>query len=611
MTRNALTALLLCVGLTAQAAPVAAQTNPSTASSKPGETKITDEYLRQLVQAAAERAGVANPALGAASSAQSGPAPGGQTTTPQGQGGSTPGAQNAAPKVDLSIDDAIKLALDRNLDIAVQRLNPSTYDYSVSSLVANYLPSLVSLVSTGSVTNPATTRISGASTVGAGIYQGTNTFNGGVSQNFRWGGGSLTATLNNSRQLSTSQNVLYNPVYSTNWSAQYVQPLLRNFSIDTNREQLVVTKLNQDISEIQLQSTIINTVSNVRNAYWDLVFAVQSVDVAQQSVTLADQLVRDNQTRVEIGTMAPIDVVQAQSQAALQRQNLATAVGTMRTAEIALKRLIVGGTQDTNWTATISPTDRPDFVPQPIDIAAAVRRGLQNRTDLQQARKSLAVNDVTLKYLRNQVLPQADVTARYGLIGAGGSQLTNCTGSGVNQICSGTIPGGYTDALNTVLHGQYPTWSVQMNVTYPLGFSSAEATVARARVQQSQVEAQLHQVELQIATDITNAAVNVESNVERVQAAVAAREFAQRTLDAEQSKFEVGMSTNYFVVQAQRDLATAQNNELQAVLAYRKSLVELERLQQTSLTTSNITILGQTTAVGTTVRTTTTGTTGP
>jgi outer membrane protein TolC len=134
---------------------------------------------------------------------------------------------------------------------------------------------------------------------------------------------------------------------------------------------------------------------------------------------------------------------------------------------------------------------------------------------------------------------------------------------------------------------------VQLNVSYPLGTSAAEATVARARVQENQVQAQLKQIELQIATDVTNAATNVQNNVERVQAAQAAREFAQRTLEAEQSKFEVGMSTNYFVVQAQRDLATAQNNELQAVLAYRKSLVELERLQQTSLTTSNITILGR------------------
>src|SRR5204862_4304291 len=139
------------------------------------------------------------------------------------------------------------------------------------------------------------------------------------------------------------------------------------------------------------------------------------------------------------------------------------------------------------------------------------------------------------------------------------------------------------------------------NISGPRGTSAQEANVARARIQQNQVEAQLKQIELQIATDVTNAGVTVESNAERVQAAQAAREFAQRQLEAEQSKFEVGMSTNYFVVQAQRDLATAQNNELQAVLAYRKSLVELERLQQTTLSSLNVTILSPTAAGTTTV----------
>jgi outer membrane protein TolC len=242
---------------------------------------------------------------------------------------------------------------------------------------------------------------------------------------------------------------------------------------------------------------------------------------------------------------------------------------------------------------TLDPVERPDFVPAPIDVAAAVRRGLENRTDLQQARKNLQVNDVTLKYLKNQVLPQADVVARYGLIGQGGTQFSNCTGTGITRSCSTTIPGGYGDALSSLFNANYPTWNVSLNVSYPLGTSAQEANVARAHIQQNQVEAQLKQIELQIATDVTNAATNVQSNVERVQAAQVAREFAQRTLEAEQSKFEVGMQTNYFVVQAQRDLATAQNNELQAILAYRRSLVELERLQQTSLTTSNITILGR------------------
>jgi outer membrane protein len=373
-----------------------------------------------------------------------------------------------------------------------------------------------------------------------------------------------------------------------------------------------VSKINRDISDVQLRSTITNTLSNVRNAYWDYVFAVESVDVAKQSVDLANQLVKDNQTRVEVGTMAPIDVVEAQSQAATQQQNLVTAQGAMRTAELALKRMIVSGTQDPNWNVQIDPTDRPDFRAESIDIEAAVRRALSERTDLDIAKKTVQENDVTLRFLSDQLKPQADFVGTYGLAGLGGSQLIT-TGQGVNRTVTGSIPGGYADALNSLFGRNFPRWTAQLNISYPLGQSSQQTSVARARVQLNQVNAQLKQIELQIATDVTNAAINVQSGVERVQASQAAREFAQKTLEAEQSKFEVGMSTNYNVILAQRDLATAQSNELQSVLNYRKSLVELERLQQTTLTNLNITVLstagGGTTGGGATGGATTGGAT--
>jgi outer membrane protein len=560
MTRNAwVTAAMVAAVVSSSAAPALAQ-----------KLSVTDAHVQELIRAAAERAG-ATPGLGAQN----------QTAAPA-LNGST---------VQLSLDEAIKLALDRNLDIAVQRLNPQTFDFSIAAIQSVYKPTLTSTLNAQSFANASTNTVNGAA-AGTAITTETTNWNGGLAQQFRWGGGNAQVTLNNSRQTSDNPTRFYKTQYSPNWSFQYNQPLLRNFKIDSTRQQLVVTKLNQDISEIQLQALIINTVSNVRNAYWDYVFATQSVEVAKRSVELAEQLVRDNQTRVEIGTMAPIDVVQAQSQAATQRQNLATAEGTRRSNELTLKRLIVNGTQDPNWSANLVPTDRADFTPAPIDIPAAVRRALENRTDLQQARKNLQVNDVTFKYLRNQTAPQADLVARYGLAGQGGTVI-QYEGQGITRVAVGEIPGGYADALSTLFRNNYPSWNVALNVSYPLGTSQADANIARARIQQNQVEAQLKQIELQIATDVTNAATQVMNNVERVQAAQAAREFAQRQLEAEQSKFEVGMSTNYFVVQAQRDLATAQNNELSAILAYRRSQVELERLQQTSLSGANITILGR------------------
>jgi outer membrane protein len=533
------------------------------------QAQVSDARIRELVKQAADKLA--------------------QTDTSV-QPPATGAPAQARPVVRLTLDEAVKLALDRNLDIAVQRLNPEINDIAIASVRSIYHPVLTSTVGPQSVTQLPTSQLQ-LGTGGAATVSETMTYNAGVAQSVPWGGGSLAIGLNNFRRSTNSNNALFNPQFQSAWSFAYTQPLLRNFALDTTRQQLQVTKINRDISDVQLRATITNTLSNVRNAYWDYVFAIQSVEVAQKSVGLAEQLVKDNQTRVEVGTMAPIDVVQAQSQAATARQNLAVAQQTMRTAELVLKRLIVGGTEDANWAAQLDPVDRPEFAAQTIDIEAAIRRALAERTDLDIARKNIAANDVTLRYLQDQLKPQADVAVNYIPQGVGGTQIIRQSNQQLGSSISQQIPLGITEAFSTLFRNQYPQWTAQVNFSYPLGTSAQEANVARARVQLTQVQAQVKQIELQVATDVTNAAVTVQSNVDRVQAAQAARELAEKQLEAEQSKFEVGMSTNYNVIQSQRDLATAQNNELQAILNYRKSQVELERLQQTTLQNLNITVL--------------------
>jgi outer membrane protein len=565
MTRNGM--------ILALAAVLAATT---TTASAQGSAAASDAHIQDLMRQAAERLGL---------QAQT-------ATTPTPQTPGAAAAQGTMPVVQLTLDDAVKLALDRNLDIAVQRLNPEINDIAIARIASIYHPALTSTLNANSNTRPSTSSIAGSAVAGAPIVTGLSTYNAGVAQSVPWGGGAFTVAINNNRQTTTSQNTLYNPTYNTNWSGTYTQPLLRGFSIDNTRQALQVTRINRDISDVQLRSTITNTLSNVRNAYWNYVYTIQAADVAQQSVNLADQLVKDNQTRVEVGTMAPIDVVTAQSQAATARQNLVAAQSAMHTNELTLKRLIVSGTQDPNWNAHLDPSDRPEFRPEAIDIPTAIRRALSERTDLDIAKKDVQANDVTLKYLSDQLKPQADFVGSYGLVGVGGSLLTFPEGSsGVNRISNGSIPGGYVDAVSSLFTTNFPVWTAQINFSYPLGLSSQQASVARARVQLGQVQAQVRQIELQVATDVTNAAVTAQSAAERVQAAQAARELAQKTMEAEQSKFEVGMSTNYNVILTQRDLATAQINELQAILNYRISLVELERLQQTTLQNLNITLL--------------------
>jgi outer membrane protein TolC len=479
-------------------------------------------------------------------------------------------------RVELTLDNAVERALDRNLDLAVERLTPQTYDYSLAGLDATFHPNLISTFGTRSQTTFTRSQTAG----GDILSTDTLTANNGVQQNLKWGGGSYAVAFNNNRQEQSDLFATRNPVLNTNVFMAFSQPLLRSLRTDAVRTQLKITKINQEMSETQLRATVVRTVANVRNAYWDLVYAIQAEEVAQNSLQLATKLVEDNRARVEVGTLAPLDVTQAEAEQANRRQTLAQARATHGTAELALKRLIVNGTEDPYWTANIEPVDRPTYSTETVDVAGAVRRALSSRTDLEQSKKQVQSNDVSIKSLSDAQLPALDLTASYGLAGIGGTQFVRPPGSALGAAPTQIIPSGFSDALGLLTDGRAPSWNFQLNFSYPLGTSPAEAATARARLQQRQTIAQSRQLELQIATEVTNAALLVDSNRERLQAATAAKELADLRLSAEQSRFEVGLSTNFFVVQAQRDLRDAQNAELRALLDYRRAQVDFERVQE-------------------------------
>ena len=482
--------------------------------------------------------------------------------------------QAGRPIRDMRLSDVVALALEKNLDIAVERINPSAVDLQIAGFKNTYLPLVTSTIVQRDVYQLPRDQLQG----GDRVSQATTTFNGAVTQNIPRYGGTFSATFNNNRQDSSSALVRFNPKFTTGLTLAYTQPLLRGLVIDQTRQQLQITQINREISEEQLRATVTQTLANVRNAYWDLVFSRNATDVAQRALQLADKLVEDNRARVEVGTLAPLDIVQAEAEAATRRQALALAEATLQTAELALKRYIVSGTEDPLWRQELRPIDLPSLEPAPADIEGAVRRALERRTDLITARKNLQSSDVSLRFLRNNMLPEVDLTASYGGQGIGGTFLERDSSFG-GQITN-RIPGGYSDALSLLRRLDYPSWNVQATVSYNLFGSQAEAQFARARLQKTQSQGRLRALELQVATEVTNAALSVQSNLKRVEAAVAARELAEKRLEAEQSKFEVGMTTNFFVVQAQRDLRDAQNTELRALADYRKSLVIFERVQE-------------------------------
>jgi outer membrane protein len=230
--------------------------------------------------------------------------------------GQTPSPAQAAtttgPRISLTADEAVARALERNVTLAQQRLTPQTYDYSLAATYAFYRPTLNSTVSTNSATTLARQTIEG----GVRTNSDTAVWNAGVAQNMRWQGGSYQVNWTNNRIASNQNNNIFNPAYSAGFQGIFTQPLLANRKIDNTRTNLLTTEIQQDISELDLTSTTASTVAQVRNAYWELVFSVLNLENQRASLDLSSKLVQDNRARVEIGTMAPIDIVQAQAEVA-------------------------------------------------------------------------------------------------------------------------------------------------------------------------------------------------------------------------------------------------------------------------------------------------------
>lgn len=481
----------------------------------------------------------------------------------------------AGPTINLSEQEAIARATERNLTLVSERIAPLTWDFSMAATRANYLPTLTSTVGSVNQTDLNTSAFSG----GVRTTSETQSWSSGLTQQLWKGGGSYTIQWNNSRNETSSTNSTCNPCFSSGLQAQITQPILRNRAIDNTRATILTNEINQDIAELNLSGTEVRILAQVRNAYWELAYARQAVEAAERSLELATKLVGDNRARVEIGTMAPIDIVQAQAEEANRRQQLVTAQATLRNNELALKRLIVNGTGDDLWQATIVPVDRPTVTAQPLDLEAAVRTALTNRTDIAVTRKNLEAAEITIRTLENQTMPGLDFIGQLNLAGRAGVGVPRV--DPITGVLVSPPVGGYLDTLQNIGAFDAPTWNFRMQFSYPIGTSAAKANVARQRLLRQQTEAGLKAAELQIATEVTAAALAVRNSLEAMQAATVSRELAEQRLQAVQSKFDVGMSTNFEVVQAQRDLNDARNSELRQQLNYQRALVDFQRVQIT------------------------------
>lgn len=483
-----------------------------------------------------------------------------------------PEAKDDRPKLELSLDDAVERALKNNAGLTVQRYNPASSAEDVRSAEGAFDPFVTGVLHKNSNDTPATSSFS------PNINTKTWTWNVGANQLLKTGG-VWTLAFDNQKQDTTSPFSSFNPSYGSNLTLGFTQPLLKNFRTDFQRTELRVSKNNREVSDISFRETVINTVSNVKKLYYDVVFSIDNLDTARKSLALAQKLLDENQIKVKVGTLAPLDVVQAESEVASREGDVISAENSRVNAEDLLKAVIFGKNDPAMWALQIVPTDKPTADRRDVNVDAALQNALDRRTDITVARKNLESLGLNVRLAKNQVLPQLDFVGSYGATGQGGTQLIRDTSNGFGGPVVDTIPGGYGDALDSVFKRDYPGWMIGVNLSVPILNRQGKAARAKAQISEEQAQADMTRLELQIATEVRAAGRAVQTNWNLVDATHAARVLADRRLDAEEKKFAAGMSTNFFVTQAQRDLAVAEVNELQAILNYRKSLIEFDRVQ--------------------------------
>jgi outer membrane protein len=491
----------------------------------------------------------------------------------------TPAAPAQSDIRRISIDEAVALALENNLDLQVDRITPQIQDLTVAQARSAYTPVFSSNVDWNDQTQPPASLLAGNASQ---IVGNNSSYDFGFGGFNRWGG-NYSLAFNNARATTNNIFTNFNPQFASNISASYTQPLLRNFKIDGTRQQLLVSLKNREIADEQLRQSIALTTRNVRNAYYDLMYTVGNLNVQRQSLALAEQLLKDNRARVEIGTMAPIDIVQAEAEVAQREESVIVAEAAISRAEDRLRALVFNPSSPDFWRLRIEPTEQVQFRPALVDTDSAVANALQRRTDLNQVRKQLEANDVNIRYFRNQTLPDVNATLTYFSQAIGGTSFIRDPTSGFPGTVIGQLEKSYSSTLQTMFSGDFPTWTLQMQISYPIGQAGAEAALARSRLQDQQYRRQIQSQELLVATQIREFGRQVTTNTKRVEATRASRVLAERRLEAEEKKFQAGMTTSFLVFQAQRDLNQARNNELQALVDYVKSTVDFEAAQETPL----------------------------
>jgi len=514
----------------------------------------------------------------------------------------------------LSLREALSMALENNKDIEVARQNVRIAEFDLRGSQGAYDPRFTTQAFYERIESPISSFLSGGqngSTIQSD-YTGTARLEGQSPVL----GGTYHLDFSSVRLNTNNQFIALNPQYPTTLSFTYAQPLWRGLKIDNSRRQIEIARKNLSLTDAQFRQRAIDTITNVQRAYWDLVFALRSLQVQRDAVTVARTQLEHNKRLVNEGQLAPIDVVAAQAQISTYEQRVFSALEEVSRSENNLKNMISENQKAQIWTQSIVPTDPVELSVPEVSLPDALKTAMENRPELQQSAVLQEINQIDQRYFKDQTKPAIDLVGTYGVSGLAGSVST----AGVNpftasslqvrqrvdelsvlagleplpvvppQTFSPELLGGYGQSLQNLLANRYGNFKVGVQISLPLRNRTAEAQLGRSLVEGERIGTQREQLEQTIQVDVRNALQSVRSSEARLRAAAATREANEQQFASEQRKLDAGQSTTFLVLERQTSLTESRGLELKAQTDLNKAIADLQRATGNALRVNSIVV---------------------
>jgi outer membrane protein TolC len=517
-------------------------------------------------------------------------------------------------QMEISLDQALTMALANNKDIESARIDRLESDYTLTAAQGAFDPQLNVTSYWEQQTIPIASSLGGSAT--GSLLNKTYQADPGITQPLPWGGGTFKTDFSSEDAYSNNTFLSLNPQYETSLNFSYTQPLWRNLLYDSNRHQIDVAKKNRSLTDQQFRQRVMAVVLQAEQSYWELEYAYNNLQVQLDAVRIGIQQDESNRRQEEQGLLAPIDVVAAQTQLANFEVGAYAAQSALTGAENALKELVLPDRTDTQWSAALIPNTPADVRAPLTPLADAIAEAIANRPEIAQVKINGEINQKDVRYYRDQTKPQINLTALYSRAGLAGvvlppgpnpftagfgplttqinelSALAGLPGLPPISFGSATVPpvlvGNYGKSLAGIWNGDFPTMEVQLNISLPIRNRTADANLGKSLAETRRIKNQMQQTEQNIQSDVRTAMENLQMAQLRLQAAAVARESAEEQYQSEQRQFHAGTSTLFLVQQRQATMIAARSQERRSQADVSEAIAQFQLATGTILAERNI-----------------------